>query len=107
MSKRTKKVGRTGWMGPRYGIRVRRRVLEIDRARDQSYACPKCSTVTLRRAGSGIYQCHRCHTSFASDAYVFHPAPPLFRTEELGKEAPAPEGKPRGSGARPPATKAG
>ncbi|EQD57495.1 Ribosomal protein L37ae [mine drainage metagenome] len=107
MSKRTKKVGRTGWMGPRYGIRVRRRVLEIDRARDQSYACPKCSTVTLRRSGSGIYECHRCHTSFASDAYVFHPAPALFRSEEIGKETPPPEGKARAAAERPGASKAG
>ncbi len=107
MSKRTKKVGRTGWMGPRYGIRVRRRVLEIDRARDQSYACPKCSTVTLRRSGSGIYECHRCHTSFASDAYVFHPAPALFRSEEIVKETPPAEGKARAAAERPGASKAG
>ncbi len=105
MSKRTKKVGRTGWMGPRYGIRVRRRVLEIDRARDQAYPCPRCSTVTLRRSGSGIYECHRCQTAFASDAYVFHPAPALFRSEEVGKEAPVPEGKARGAG--PAASKSG
>ncbi|MFZ1024114.1 MAG: 50S ribosomal protein L37ae, partial [Thermoplasmata archaeon] len=40
MSKRTKKVGNTGWMGPRYGIRIRRRVLEIDRSREPRAACP-------------------------------------------------------------------
>ncbi len=94
-------------MGPRYGIRVRRRVLEIDRARDQSYPCPKCSTLTLRRSGSGIYECHRCRTSFASDAYVFHPAPALFRSEEVGKETPAPEGRARGAGERATAPKSG
>ena len=107
MSKRTKKVGITGWMGPRYGIRIRRRTQEVEKGRIATYACPKCSTVTLRRSGSGIYECHRCHTSFASDAYVFHPAPALFRSEEIGKETPPAEGKARAAAERPGASKAG
>ncbi len=82
MSKRTKKVGPTGWMGPRYGIRIRRRVLEIDRARSKKAACPRCSTVTLHRVASGIFECRRCGTRFASGAYVFSPAPPITRTEK-------------------------
>jgi len=53
MSKRTKKVGNTGWMGPRYGIRIRRRVLDIDRAREGAAPCPKCSTVTVAQRGHG------------------------------------------------------
>ncbi len=81
MSKRTKKVGNTGWMGPRYGIRIRRRVLDIDRAREPNAACPKCSTVTVVRVASGVYHCHRCDTKFASGAYVFSPPPPITRAE--------------------------
>ncbi len=82
MSKRTKKVGVTGWMGPRYGIRIRRRVLDIDRARESFAACPRCSTVTLQRVASGIYECRRCGTRFASNAYVFQAPPPITRTEK-------------------------
>ena len=82
MSKRTKKVGSTGWMGPRYGIRIRRRVLEIDRARAKGAACPRCSTVTLQRVASGIFECRRCGTRFASNAYVFQAPPPITRTEK-------------------------
>jgi large subunit ribosomal protein L37Ae len=82
MSKRTKKVGATGWMGPRYGIRIRRRVLEVDRARSKSAACPRCSTVTLHRVASGIYECRRCGTRFASNAYVFQAPPAITRTEK-------------------------
>ena len=81
MSKRTKKVGTTGWMGPRYGIRIRRRVLEIDRSRRKAAACPRCSTATLHRVASGIFECRRCGTRFASNAYVFAPAPPISRTD--------------------------
>jgi large subunit ribosomal protein L37Ae len=82
MSKRTKKVGNTGWMGPRYGIRIRRRVLEIDRARELDVACPKCATVTVQRIASGVFQCRRCQVKFASGAYLFTPAPPITRSEK-------------------------
>jgi large subunit ribosomal protein L37Ae len=81
MSKRTKKVGSTGWMGPRYGIRIRRRVIEIDRARSSAATCPRCSTVTLRRVASGVFECHRCGTRYASGAYVFQAPPPITRAE--------------------------
>jgi len=82
MSKRTKKVGPAGWMGPRYGLRIRRRVIDIDRVRERPAACPRCSTVTLRRVASGVFECSRCHTRFASNAYVFQAPPPITRTEK-------------------------
>jgi large subunit ribosomal protein L37Ae len=89
MNRRTKKVGSTGWMGPRYGIRIRRRVLEIDRARAAPAACPKCATMTVHRVASGVYACRRCGTRFASNAYVFTAAPPITRTETSVPEAKA------------------
>ncbi|HTT35894.1 MAG TPA: 50S ribosomal protein L37ae [Thermoplasmata archaeon] len=89
MSKRTKKVGNTGWMGPRYGIRIRRRVLEIDRARSLAASCPRCSTVTVQRIASGVYACRRCGTQFASGAYTFSPPPPITRSQRTETEAPA------------------
>ncbi len=87
MSRRTKKVGATGWMGPRYGIRIRRRVLEIDRARQRAAPCPRCSTSTLQRVASGIFECRRCGTRFASNAYVFQAPPPITRTERTATGA--------------------
>ena len=87
MSKRTEKVGPTGWMGPRYGIRIRRRVVEIDRVRTASSTCPRCATVTVRRVASGIFECSRCGTRFASNAYAFTAPPPITRTEAPGKAA--------------------
>ena len=82
MSKRTKKVGNTGWMGPRYGIRIRRRVLDLDRAREVRAACPHCATATLGRVASGVFECSRCGTKFASGAYLFTPPPPITRSEK-------------------------
>lgn len=91
MSKRTKKVGNTGWMGARYGIRIRRRVLDIDRAREHRAACPHCATVTVQRVASGVFACRRCGTKFASGAYLFTAPPPITRSEKppAGEEAPA------------------
>jgi large subunit ribosomal protein L37Ae len=90
MSKRTKKVGTTGWMGPRYGTRIRRRTQDVEKTRRAVSICPKCSTLSVSRVGSGIWQCRRCERTFASDAYVFKPAPSIFRVEEetVGKVAP-------------------
>jgi large subunit ribosomal protein L37Ae len=68
-------------MGPKYGIRIRRRVQEVDRAAKASYVCPKCSTMTVRRVGSGLFHCRRCERTFASDSYNFRPPPSIFRTE--------------------------
>ena len=89
MSKRTKKVGNTGWMGPRYGIRIRRRVLDIDRAREATAACPRCSTLTLDRVASGVFECRRCGAKFASGAYLFTAPPPITRSERTGAAAEA------------------
>ncbi len=91
MVRRTKKVGPTGWMGPRYGIRVRRRVLDIDRVQRRASTCPKCSTVTLWRVASGVYECRRCGIRVSSGAYAYSPPPPITRQERAaeGAEAPA------------------
>lgn len=86
MSRRTKSGGSTGWMGPRYGIRLRRRVQDVDAVSRASYACPKCSTLTVRRVGSGLFKCRRCERTFASDAYSFKPPPPIFRVEKKEEE---------------------
>jgi large subunit ribosomal protein L37Ae len=87
MSQRTKKVGPTGWMGPRYGIRIRRRVVEIDKARTAVSPCPRCATVTVHRVASGIFECRRCGTRFASNAYAFSAPPPITRTEASARAA--------------------
>jgi large subunit ribosomal protein L37Ae len=89
--RRTKKVGSTGWMGPRYGIRIRRRVLEIDRAQRKANTCPRCSTVTLWRVASGIYECQRCGTRVSSAAYVYVPPPPITRQERAAVEEEPPK----------------
>ncbi|KUO83077.1 MAG: 50S ribosomal protein L37ae [Caldivirga sp.] len=67
----TKIVGPTGRFGARYGMGVRRKVLQIEVKQRGLHRCPQCrSLVRLRRLAFGIWQCPRCGFTFAGGAYV-------------------------------------
>jgi len=70
MSIRTKKVKSTGKFGPRYGVKVRKRILEIEKLPDK-YTCPHCSYDTLVRKSSGVWYCKKCGKTIASSAYLY------------------------------------
>ena len=67
---RTKKVGSTGRFGPRYGAKLRRRVLDIEKRRHEPNRCPACATKALKRKAVGLWQCSKCDLLFAGGAYV-------------------------------------
>lgn len=67
---RTKKVGSTGRFGARYGAKLRRRVLDIERRRHEKHRCPSCATRALRREAAGLWRCRKCGLLFAGGAYV-------------------------------------
>jgi large subunit ribosomal protein L37Ae len=67
---RTRKVGSAGRFGPRYGTKIRKLVVEVERKLKQDYKCPSCGAMKLRRAGSSIWQCRRCGAKFAGAAYT-------------------------------------
>ncbi len=68
---RTKKVGSTGRFGPRYGAKLRRRVLDIEKKRAEPHRCPSCATKgSLQRKAAGLWVCKKCGTVFAGGAYV-------------------------------------
>ncbi len=70
MSRGTKKVGRAGRFGPRYGTSVRRRVTEIERKQFKPHACPECLTGRLKRVSTSIWECRKCDHKFAGGAYM-------------------------------------
>ena len=70
MGKKTKKVGSTGRLGARYGAKLRRRVLDIERRRAEPQRCPSCATRALTREAVGLWSCKKCGLSFAGGAYV-------------------------------------
>ncbi len=69
MARRTRQVGVVGRYGPRYGVRIRRRVQEIDESLRASHVCPKCQAQAVHRRSSGVWQCRHCGHVFAGGAY--------------------------------------
>lgn len=70
MTRRTKKVGIAGKYGPRYGVRARKRIADVESAKSLKYPCPRCLTVSVKRTDTGIWQCRKCDLVFAGGAYV-------------------------------------
>lgn len=70
MGKRTKKVGSAGKFGTRYGMRLRKRWLEVDKKQRATYECPVCKRQSVKRAASGIWQCGKCGAKFAGGTYT-------------------------------------
>lgn len=69
MAKRTKKVGIAGKYGSRYGVRVRKRIKEIEAQKVKKHVCPNCLRPSVKRVSSGIWKCNRCDLIFAGGAY--------------------------------------
>ncbi len=66
---KTKKVGSAGRFGVRYGLRLRKNVLTIDKLRHAKHKCPSCLKTTIRRKAAGIWFCKSCGIKFAGRAY--------------------------------------
>ena len=69
MTRKTKKVGSVGRLGVRYGVRIRRRIQEVDVGLHGWHPCPRCAAKSVRRLASGVWECRRCGVQFAGGAY--------------------------------------
>ncbi len=67
---KTKKVGSAGKFGARYGMRVRKKWLEVDKKQKARYECPVCKRTAVKRVASGIWGCRKCDAKFTGGAYV-------------------------------------
>jgi large subunit ribosomal protein L37Ae len=83
MSKRTKKVGSSGRFGARYGVRIRKRVADVEAQSKGRHECPKCKAVALGRLANGIWECRHCGAKFASSSYM--PTPPKAVRREVAE----------------------
>jgi len=70
MARRTKKVGISGRYGPRYGVKIRRRVNELEIRQKQNHACPECHYKAVKRVSTGIWKCNHCNHTFTGGAYL-------------------------------------
>ncbi|MCD6371360.1 MAG: 50S ribosomal protein L37Ae [Candidatus Aenigmarchaeota archaeon] len=65
---RTKKVGITGKFGSRYGLRIRRRILDVEAKKSKE--CPFCGKKQLKRIAAGIWECKKCKNKFAGGTHI-------------------------------------
>lgn len=72
MSQRTKKVKSVGRFGPRYGVRIRRRIREVESRQKAWHECPNCAAPRVRRTSTSIWECRKCGHKFAGGAYMPH-----------------------------------
>ena len=69
MARRTARAGIVARLGPRYGVRIRRRIQEVEEVQKRKHACPRCLTASVKRVASGVWRCRRCGLTFAGGAY--------------------------------------
>ena len=65
--KKTKSAGR---FGPRYGKRVRDKLVKVESKQRVKQSCPLCKTGTAKRLSKGIWECSKCNKKFANDTYM-------------------------------------
>ena len=72
MSLRTKKVKSVGRFGARYGVRIRRRIREIEARQKTWHECPNCAAMRVKRTSTAIWECRKCGHKFAGGSYLPH-----------------------------------
>ncbi|GIU68569.1 MAG: 50S ribosomal protein L37ae [Candidatus Pacearchaeota archaeon] len=69
MPKKHKKTKSAGRFGPRYGKKVKDKIVEIESIQRKKQNCPFCGKKGVKRLAKGIWFCKKCNKKFASNAY--------------------------------------
>jgi large subunit ribosomal protein L37Ae len=91
MTRRTKKVGTSGRLGPRYGVKIRRRLGSLEARQKKKHVCPECKYTAVKRRSTGIWNCRHCGYTFAGGAYLPNTAVGTSRLESLQNISPEPK----------------
>ena len=67
---KTKKVGPTRGLGPRYGATVRKRYIKVVTGMKKAHKCPQCGVPRVKRVSVGVWQCRKCGFTFTGGAYT-------------------------------------
>jgi len=59
----------TKGLGPRYGVRVRKRINTVLKKSRATYRCPDCRYTSVKRVSTGIWECRHCGLVFAGGAF--------------------------------------
>jgi len=64
-----KKLGSAGRLGSRYGRRIKKRILDVEKLQRGRHKCPYCAKIAVKRLSAGIWECNKCDAKFAGKAY--------------------------------------
>ena len=67
---RTKKVGPTRGLGPRYGSTVRKRYIKVMEEMKKPHKCPQCGLPRVKRESVGVWKCRKCGFKYTGGAYI-------------------------------------
>jgi large subunit ribosomal protein L37Ae len=67
---RTKKVGPTRGLGPRYGSTVRKRYIKVMEGMRKPHRCPQCGFLRVKRESVGVWKCRKCGFTYTGGAYT-------------------------------------
>lgn len=70
MGNRTKKVGPTRGLGPRYGSTVRKRYIKVMEEMKKPHKCPQCGFSRVKRESVGVWKCRKCGYTYTGGAYT-------------------------------------
>lgn len=70
MGNRTKKVGPTRGLGPRYGSTVRKRYIKVLTEMKKPHKCPQCGFTRVKRKSVGVWSCRKCGFTYTGGAYT-------------------------------------
>jgi len=68
--KKGKKTRSAGRFGARYGRKIRKEVADIEEQTRALHKCPKCERKSVKRTGTGIWQCSKCGYTFTGGTYI-------------------------------------
>ena len=67
----TKKVGSSGRFGARYGRKIKKKLVDVEKLQKAKHTCPFCKKVGgVKRLAAGIWTCKKCDAKFAGKAYT-------------------------------------
>jgi len=67
----TKKIGSAGRFGARYGRKLKKKLVDVEKVQHVKHTCPFCKKVGgVKRVASGIWTCKKCEAKFAGKAYT-------------------------------------
>ena len=69
MAKKVEKLTSTKRFGARYGPRSKVKFDKIERVQRSYQKCPYCNYAAVKRITAGVWNCHKCKTTFTGKAY--------------------------------------